>query len=59
MTATQRIVLHSECLEYIRKETGTLSKIQDEYNVKCNYEDEPNNRALGVYECPVVISSKI
>ena len=51
---TQRVVLHSECLEYLRKSSGTFARIESEYKVKCSYEDEPHNRALRAYECPAV-----
>jgi hypothetical protein len=51
---TQRVVLHSDCLEFQRKSSGTFSRIQEEFKVKCSYEDEPHNRALRPYDCPAV-----
>ena len=50
--ATQRIVLHTDCLDDMKK--GTLQKLEY-YEVEYGYEDEPGNKALSSYECPLVI----
>lgn len=54
MVTSQRIVLHTTCLDYIRTKSDAFKKIET-YGVDCKHGEEPNNLALKGRECAAVI----
>ncbi len=50
---SQRVVVHSECLEGLRK-AGTLAKMVEENGLKCSYGEERGSVGLKAYESSLV-----